>query len=180
MRQPWLVGEELLDDIRESSADDQHFRMWWLGQSGFLVQWQGHHLLFDPYLSDSLTRKYADTDKPHTRMFQRVVDPARLDMVDVITSSHFHTDHLDAETILPIVNANPGVAIVVPAAHHERAAERLQMDVSRLTPIDAGETLTVDGFELSAVPAAHEQVERDEQGRHLYLGYVAQFGRWTV
>jgi L-ascorbate metabolism protein UlaG (beta-lactamase superfamily) len=30
--------------------------LWWLGLSGFLIQWQGHHLLLDPYLSDSLTK----------------------------------------------------------------------------------------------------------------------------
>ncbi len=49
------------------------FRLWWLGQSGFLVQWQGRHLLLDPYLSESLTKKYAATDKPHVRMTRRVV-----------------------------------------------------------------------------------------------------------
>ena len=50
----------------EAAPDSLH--VWWLGQSGFLLQWQGHRLLLDPYLSDSLTRKYATTDKPHVRM----------------------------------------------------------------------------------------------------------------
>ena len=31
------------------------------------------HLLFDPYLSESLTKKYAQTDKPHVRMTRRAV-----------------------------------------------------------------------------------------------------------
>src|SRR5688572_8214221 len=51
---PALKNEALLADIRTASRNDHHFRMWWLGQSGFLLQWKGSHLLFDPYLSDSL------------------------------------------------------------------------------------------------------------------------------
>ncbi|MGZ3317057.1 MAG: MBL fold metallo-hydrolase, partial [Isosphaeraceae bacterium] len=27
---------------------------------------------------------------------------------------------------------------------------------------------------MRAVPAAHEQIDRDESGRHLYLGYVIE------
>ena len=59
MIQPALKDEALLADIRTASRNDHQFRLWWLGQSGFLLQWKGEHLLFDPYLSDSLTKKYA-------------------------------------------------------------------------------------------------------------------------
>ena len=68
--------------------------LWWLGQSGFLLQRQGRFLLMDPYLSDSLTRKYAASDTPHVRMTERVVDPSRLGFVHVCTCSHGHTDHM--------------------------------------------------------------------------------------
>jgi L-ascorbate metabolism protein UlaG (beta-lactamase superfamily) len=30
------------------------------------------------------------------------------------------------------------------------------------------------------VPAAHESIHKDEQGRCNYLGYVVEFGNWTV
>ena len=30
------------------------------------------------------------------------------------------------------------------------------------------------GFRVRAVPSAHEQIDRDEKGRHLYLGYVIE------
>jgi L-ascorbate metabolism protein UlaG (beta-lactamase superfamily) len=38
----------------------------------------------------------------------------------------------------------------------------------------------VKGFDIRGVPAAHESVERDGQGRCKFLGYVVQFGGWTV
>ncbi|MCB0048941.1 MAG: MBL fold metallo-hydrolase, partial [Caldilinea sp.] len=73
MQQPYLADDAFLADVEQARAELDRLQIWWLGQSGFLVQWQGHHLLFDPYLSDSLTRKYAATDKPHDRMTGRVI-----------------------------------------------------------------------------------------------------------
>ena len=73
---PLLKDDAMLDDIRTAASDHSNFHLWWLGQSGFMVQWQGKHLLIDPYLSDSLTRKYAHTDLPHIRMTELVIDPA--------------------------------------------------------------------------------------------------------
>ena len=59
--EPLQRDDELLADVAAGRASgDDHLRLWWLGQAGFLVQWAGHHLLLDPYLSDSLTAKYAD------------------------------------------------------------------------------------------------------------------------
>ena len=108
MIEPVTSDAALVAHIRATAGlMDEHVRLWWLGQSGFLVQWRGRHLLLDPYLSDSLTKKYANTEKPHVRMTRRVVDPAQLDFIDVVTSSHAHTDHLDAETLKPLRRASP-------------------------------------------------------------------------
>jgi L-ascorbate metabolism protein UlaG (beta-lactamase superfamily) len=180
VKTPYLANQAFLADVANADRSEHCLHLWWLGQSGFLVQWQGRHLLFDPYLSDSLTRKYADTDKPHVRMTERVIDPADLDFVDVVTSTHNHTDHLDAETLLPLRRVNPALEIVVPAANQAFVAERLQLPPERLLPMDAGESVTVGPFTLHAVPAAHEQLKYDEQGRCRFLGYVAQFGEFHV
>jgi len=95
---PLQSHDALLADIHASDRRDGNFRLWWLGQSGFQLQWQGIHVLLDPYLSDSLTNKYSQTDKPHVRMTELVIDPARLSIVEIATSTHNHTDHLDAHS----------------------------------------------------------------------------------
>ena len=95
----------LLNDI-QSFESNTRFKVWWLAQSGFLIKWRGRYLLFDPYLSDTLTCKYQDTDKPHTRMSELVINPAALSFIDIVTSSHNHTDHLDADTLIPIIKNN--------------------------------------------------------------------------
>jgi len=174
---PLLKDDALLSDVRAAADDDPcRLHLWWLGQSGFLVQWIGRHLLIDPYLSDSLTKKYAATDKPHVRMTERVVDPRRLDMIDVATSSHNHTDHLDADTLVPLLDVNPDLQLVVSEANRSFAAERLGVDPARLLGCDAGSEVEAAGFKIAGVPAAHEELERDEAGRHRFLGYVISCG----
>jgi L-ascorbate metabolism protein UlaG (beta-lactamase superfamily) len=178
--EPARGDEAFLDDVKASREESTGFRLWWLGQSGFLLQWQGRHLLFDPYLSDSLTRKYAGSDKPHVRMSRRVVAPERLDFVDLVTSSHNHTDHLDGETLVPMRQASPGLRLVVPEANRAFVAERLGCEASWPLGLDDGLEIEVAGFRVAAVPAAHEEVERDGQGRCRQLGYVVRFGTFAL
>jgi len=180
MIKPALKDDALLADINAAESDAQMFHLWWLGQSGFLVKWQDKHLLIDPYLSDSLTTKYADTDKPHVRMTQLCIAPQRLDFIDLVTSSHNHTDHLDGETLVPLLKANKDLTVVVPAANREFAAKRLNISTDRLTTVDADSSIEAAGFTIHAIPAAHETIQRDKQGRCHFLGYVVQFGPFTI
>jgi L-ascorbate metabolism protein UlaG (beta-lactamase superfamily) len=157
--------------------------VWWLGQSGFLVAQNGRLLVFDPYLSDSLTRKYANTPKPHVRMTERVVDRAalgRLGVIDFITSSHQHTDHFDVETLAPLLAANPQARLVLPAAIREFALERLGSEsASRLVELDDGTSAGVGDVEFHGVAAAHNTVERDSAGRCRFLGFVVKWNGIT-
>jgi len=170
----------LLADIRAADRRDGGFRLWWLGQSGFLLQWQGVHVLLDPYLSDSLTRKYGQTDKPHVRMTELAIDPAELSFVDVATSSHNHTDHLDAETLCPILARNPSLKLLIPEANRAFVADRLKIDPATPIGLDDGVTIELAGIRFEAIASAHETVERDELGRVKFLGYVLQFGGWSL
>lgn len=180
MIKPVLQDATWLRDVRDARLQPDQLHLWWLGQSGFLIQWQGRHLLFDPYLSDSLTRKYASTDKPHVRLTERVVDPAQLGFVDVVTSSHNHTDHLDAETLNPMRAANPRLELVVPEANRGFVAERLACDASSLRGLDAGQSVSLAGFTLHGIPAAHNELDRDAHGHHRYLGYILEAGPWRI
>jgi len=177
--EPALKDEAFLADV-QAACGKPGFRLWWLGQSGYLLQWENHHALIDPYLSDALTEKYATTDKPHIRMTERVIDPARLDFIDVTSSSHNHTDHLDAATLKPLMTANPAMRMVASAANITFAAERVGVAPDRLDAARVGEPLDAGGFRFEAVPAAHDELETDERGQHRYVGYIIRFGAWSV
>jgi len=171
---PYRQDDALLADIRAANRRDGHLRLWWLGQSGFLVQYEGAHLLLDPYLSDSLTAKYAQTDKPHVRMTARAIDPVRLDFIDVVTSSHTHTDHLDAQTLRPVLASNAAVTLVIPAPTRAVVATRLGIDAAVPVGLHIGEHVEVAGMRIEAVPAAHEALDPQ------FVGYVVRAGAWTL
>lgn len=181
MIKPVLQNDALLEDVLRAKKDPDQLHLWWLGQSGYLIQWQGHHLLLDPYLSDSLTRKYANTNKPHVRMTERVIAPGQLDFVDVVTSSHNHTDHLDGDTLIPLLKANPNLTVLVPRANVNFAAERLRVPPERLTPIRVDDApLVVTPFSFEAIPSAHESLEQDEHEDHRFIGLVIKIGNRTI
>ncbi|TAE29429.1 MAG: MBL fold metallo-hydrolase [Cytophagales bacterium] len=175
---PCLQDEALLADIESVRDDRAHLHIWWLAQSGFLIYYGGKFVLFDPYLSDSLTVKYAQTDKPHTRVSELVIDPARLPSIDVVTSSHNHTDHLDADTLLAL----PHTTLLVPEANRTFVANRLKMpaDSPNLVGIVDGQTIELAGFRFHGIPAAHNKIERDEQGRPAFMGFVAELGPYKL
>lgn len=177
---PFQKSDAFLRDVEMAKAEPHKLHLWWLGQSGFLVQWEGRHLLFDPYLSDSLTGKYADTDMPHVRMTERVVAPERLGFVDVVTSSHAHTDHLDGETLQAIASKNPEATLVFPEATRMVVLDRLEGNRVHLAGLDSGEIVEAGGFSFTGIPAAHNEIERDGAGRCRFLGYVVSGGPWTI
>lgn len=170
--------DALLADLRSAVPGDE-FRLWWLGQSGFLLRWKQAALLFDPYLSDSLTVKYADSDKPHVRMTAIPVAPARLSFVDAVTVSHIHTDHLDPDTLQPLLAESKAV-VLAPESIRSQVRERSALGDPRIHGLDDAKTVDAGPFSVTGIAAAHNDVERDAAGRCKYLGYVVRFGSWSV
>ena len=189
MIEPLFADDAFLENLSkmEASSGDRVV-IAWLGQSGYLVCHKGFRFLIDPYLSDSLTRKYAETTKPHERVSRMVITPERLTGISFVTSSHNHTDHLDGETLAKLIGANPGVKVIVPRANCTFALDRLVSagvanTATYLVAIPVDETLTlsdIHGCTITAVPAAHEALDTDENGDYRYHGYCITIGGKTI
>ena len=179
---PVASGIELCHEMKASKelGSTESFDIWWLGQSGFLIQWKRKCLLLDPYLSDSLTKKYANTNKPHVRLSELVVEPQLLDFIDIVTSSHNHTDHLDAETLIPILSLNPEIKFIIPEANRSFVADRVKCDKAFPIGLNDKEKVSWNDFTFYGMPAAHNSIERDEGGRAKFMGYVVQFGKFKI
>ena len=91
-----------------------------------------------------------------------------------------HTDHLDSGTILPILQTNPGIVVIVSESNREFAADRLGIESKRLTGLTVDQTLTIGPFAFHAVPSAHENLDFDENGNPKYMGLIFQAGPWTI
>ncbi len=178
---PALKDDVLVANIAAAPDDEALLHVWWLGQSGFLIKHNGMRVLFDPYLSDSLTKKYAGTDKPHVRMTERCIAPERLTGIDIITSSHMHTDHFDVETLAPLFAANPNAQFLFTNANWQEVKARLgdSMPENAVGMTD-GDGTYGGWWEVHGIVAAHNEEERDETGQTKYMGFIVRLGRFTI
>ncbi len=148
-------------------------QLFWLGQAGFVIESHHQRWLIDPYLSDSLARKYRGKKYDHVRMMAAPITPTELLPLDVVLCTHRHTDHMDPDTLQPLATAQPTLRFVVPAASREEAAKRCSVSDGRMVlahvgePIDLGESVTVE-----PIASAHETLSIDEAGDHEWLGYI--------
>ena len=142
--------------------------IWWLGQSGFLVQMSKENILLDPYLSDSLSETSDETGVLHERITGLVVEPDKLSFVDVVTSSHAHLDHLDPGTLPGVLSGE--AAFVCAAGSEIVATERAGRppDIA----LQVGELATFAGFQIEAVPAYHDDAPEA-------VGYVVRNGTYA-
>jgi L-ascorbate metabolism protein UlaG (beta-lactamase superfamily) len=173
MIEPARQGASLLAEIEATRPGPGTISVWWLGQSGFLIKSRTGTLIIDPYLSEHLTRKYEGTARPHVRMTRAPLRGSDLRGVDLVLSTHKHSDHLDPGTIPDLLAASPGARLVLPEALVEHA-EGLGLPSARLVGLVAGGTFERAGFAVRAVPSAHEGLDTDQGGRHLYLGFVVE------
>lgn len=175
MIEPIRSGQELVQEVLGTRPGPGVVACWWLGQSGFLLKSPEATVLIDPYLSEHLTAKYHDTDRPHVRMTRCPVRPEELTGIDLLLASHKHSDHLDPGTMPGLMAASPQALLGLPAALLEHA-EGLGLPPDRLRGLDAGQSLELPGVTVRAVASAHEALDTDAAGRHLYLGFVVELG----
>ena len=173
MIEPVCGGAALIREIEETVVPSSGLAIWWLGQSGYLIKSSRGLLAVDLYLSEHLTRKYENTSKPHVRMTRSPLRGEDLKGVDLLLASHKHSDHLDPGTAPAVLAASPTAALGLPEAIREHALS-LGIANQRLIGMDSGSMCSAAGFRVRAIPSAHEEFDRDERGRHPYLGFIIE------
>lgn len=180
MIEPFQTEAEFLAELESTPRAPDRLDAWWLGQSSFLVQSGPHRVLLDPYLSDSLTAKYAGTKTPHVRISRQVVGPQHLREIDVVSSSHGHTDHLDAATLNPLFAANPQAALIYPLAIETLVHQRVTTRPAQFVGLNDRVTADANGVQFTALAVPHPRYETDERGQQKYLSYIVTIGAFTV
>ena len=79
VKEPWLPTTRCSPTSRAAAT---RLRLWWLGQSGFLLKHDGPHLLLDPYLS-----RFADAEIREHRQAARAHEPSGWSRRSAWTSS---------------------------------------------------------------------------------------------
>lgn len=169
--QPIQSGTQLLDDIRHTSPAYGEVAIWWLGQSGYAIKTASMLFYIDLYLSEHLTRKYAETEKPHIRMTEAPLRGRDLQDVRLVFSSHKHSDHLDPGTMPDVFKNNLDARLVLPSALIEHGIS-MGLDKNRLIPTRGDETITVNTMQVHVIPSAHPDLAYDEDKGYLFIGFI--------
>lgn len=172
MLEPFSSGPELIREIDQTLTATP--TLWWLGHSGFIIRFANITFYVDPRLSDPSGKQ---------RGAPALLAPALIRHADMILVTHAHTGHLDAATLLPMLEASPRAKVVLPRSAQE-SAHASGIPYDRIVPTDNG--LRIEYFKenlygrIYAVPSAHPQLDWTAAGGYPYLGYLIRFGRWTI
>lgn len=179
MIQPILQGATLTDDIRTSLVDPNEVCVWWLGQSGYVFKTASAVWYVDLYLSESLTQKYASTDKPHIRMSEAPLRGGDITTAEWVFSSHSHTDHFDKETLVPLFDVSSHAKLVLPAIQAE-GAQKMGIPSERLMLTNGDETLQLGELTVHVIPSAHPNLDHSPEHGYPFVGFIFQVDGLTI
>lgn len=114
-----------------------------LGQSGYIIRSEKTEIIIDPYLSDSVNRVVG---RPRLHPIPIAPEAVRS---DAVICTHNHLDHLDPDTVKNIKN-DPFFITT-----NEGKTELEKWGKTKVAALNAGESITVGDFEITAVFADH-------------------------
>jgi L-ascorbate metabolism protein UlaG (beta-lactamase superfamily) len=187
---PIPQGEAFLKSVAEvrdawrGKKSRKDVDLWWLGQSAFLLHWNGRCLLLDPFLSSKDPQTQAGNSAP-ARPTKRVIAPEKLDFIDLVLVSHHEPDHLNASTLRILGRVNPKLVLVCPASLRELARERSRLPAGRIVSIDPhpsaspgypmqDKLVSVQGFHVIPVIADRRSLAGGDAGRYPPTGFIIE------
>lgn len=162
------------NDILNLSLTKQQTALWYIGQEGFIISNSGKHIAVDPYLSDYVD-KHCCQFVEWKRLYAPPIKASELDFLDAVLCTHTHYDHADPWTLAEIAKANSSTLFIVPAPEVDTIAS-YGIDKSRIVPAYDNKPITLDGFNITPVPSAHEVFHTDSEGNFKELGYIIDAG----
>lgn len=132
----------------------------YLGQCGFLLDFDGTRIMTDPHFSSYGPDDMRSYPPPCTLM-----DAAP----EAVLISHSHVDHLDPKTIAPYVAAGGQAAFYAPAPECRLLQE---LGVANWRAARAEQPFSVGPVTVTPIPCAHMELHPDEHGDYHELSYL--------
>ncbi len=160
----------LFRDICDLQPPAGTVAFWWMGQSGFVIKVAGRIIYLDVFFSALRGRRVPGFIKPEC-----------VTHADIICGTHDHIDHIDRAAWPKLAAASPDAYFIIPQFLRPQLLRDMRLSESRLLGLDEHQTVQIGPVTISAIPAAHEFLDRDRKtGLHPWLGYVIQADGWTI
>ncbi len=154
------ISAALRADVAGRRIPDRALGLWWLGQASFILKGGGATIYIDPYLAESDRRIVPPPLRP-----EDVTD------ADLILCTHDHGDHIDSKSLPGIAKASPRAPILVPGIAREKVIG-FGFEPERVVVPTVDAPMRFGPVTVTAIPAAHENVDYTPEGGYPYLGYV--------
>lgn len=164
-------SQELQAEIAATKVVENHAALWWLGQASFCFKLGETVIYFDPFYR-------AENEEPKS-MQEMPLRPEEHTGASIILISHDHLDHLDEKTLPGAAQASPHATVVLPAVGVKHAIAS-GVNAARLHLMRGDDVFERDGVRITAIPAAHQQLDYDEEHGYHYLGYMIQGNGVTI
>ncbi|RLA38577.1 MAG: hypothetical protein DRR42_28530 [Gammaproteobacteria bacterium] len=161
----------LIKKINDTVVKSGSLSIWWLGQEGYVIKSPDLVIYIDPYLSTYAERITLGKPNEHVRMMKSPIGPEEVTNADLVICTHDHADHIDPDGIPIISRASEQTKFIVPECARRTM---LDFDISeeRILTLKGNDALTISGITIAAVPAKHEQFDKDEIKGYPYLSYI--------
>jgi L-ascorbate 6-phosphate lactonase len=139
-----------------------------LGQAGIRLAFDDCVVYVDPYLTDSVAKRFGEDLR---RLAPAPLRPRDVQDASWVLITHNHLDHCDPDTLLPLAIASPSCRFQGPSpVLWDLEAWGIAKD--RLVPAAERWQSLSSSVQVHAVPAAHPSIERDGAGAARCVGYV--------
>ncbi len=153
---------------------DRQIAIFYTGQMGFLVKYGETFLLFDGYFTDYVDRN--GHDARWVRRYPAPLTPDDLDFVDYAFFSHDHSDHTDPWTVAGLAKVNDHVVCIAPPPAADTLAD-CGIPSKRIRRVETDKPFSLPGpIQVTAFPAAHEELHPDGCGSYAEVGYRLTLG----
>lgn len=162
------LGETLLADVLRRRIPEDALGLWWLGQASFIIRGGGITIYVDPYLNPSPRRIVPPPLRP-----EQVTD------ADVVLCTHDHSDHIDPTALPGIAAASPHAKILVPGVARDKLVG-LGIPAQQIVVPTVDTPLLFGPLTVTAIPAAHEDLDYSPDCGYPYVGYVLKLNGVTL
>lgn len=165
-----ILNTKLLDD---------QIALFYIGQEGYIIKYQNQYYMIDAYLSYYTDQNCCTEDVKWIRNYAPPMSAEELDFIDYVFCTHGHYDHADPYTLTALAKVNKKAKYIMPAPVAGILKEYGIKEDDIIYARD-GEALTLGSATVLPIPAAHEQLNQDENGDFCEMGFKFTFGENTI
>lgn len=155
-------GRAFVEEVSAFRPAAGTLAVWYMGQESVIWKGGGLTAWIDPYLSPNPGRRYPP-----------FCAPGEVTCADLVLITHEHLDHLDPKTVPGIAGASPQARFVAPPVCGP-LLRQAGVPADRVLTPRTGETLALDNWRVTPIPAAHETVDWTPERGHRWVGYLVE------